>query len=272
MPRIGGRIVAGSARLCGEDMSRAGNRAWRRHRGRTVALVPQGSMSSLDPVMSVGQQIEETIRVAGTGRAVRAEARRLLGLVRLDSSDHLLRSYPHQLSGGMRQRVMIALALARKPRLLIADEPTTTLDASVRSEILALLAELRRREGLSMLLISHDISAIEATTDTVVVMYGGRTVETGPTGTVMSTPAHPYTAALIASRPELTLPGHPIPAIPGQPPMPDATLMGCAFAGRCARRLDHCGHRRPAPVAVGSDRAAFRSSRFLGWSGTPVPT
>jgi oligopeptide/dipeptide ABC transporter ATP-binding protein len=256
LSRIGGGIVAGSLRLAGEEMAAASDGAWRPHRGATVALVPQSSMSSLDPVMQVGAQLEETVRLAGTRRGVREEAVRLLRLVRLDGGDRLLRSYPHELSGGMRQRVMIALALARRPRLLIADEPTTALDASVRADILALLTELRRQEGLSMLLISHDFGAIEAATERVVVMYAGRTVETGPTPEVMAAPAHPYTTALVASRPELTPPGRRIPAIPGHPPAPDVGLTGCAFADRCARRLDRCRHDGPELVPVAADRSA----------------
>jgi oligopeptide/dipeptide ABC transporter ATP-binding protein len=255
LPRIGGRIVGGSLRVAGEEMAAAPDGAWRRHRGATVALVPQSSMSSLDPVMPVGRQLEESVRLAGTRRGVRDEAVRLLRLVRLDGGNRMLASYPHELSGGMRQRVMIALALARRPRLLIADEPTTALDASVRADVLDLLTELRLQEGLSMLLISHDFGAIEAATERVVVMYAGRTVETGPTPAVMAAPAHPYTTALVASRPELTPPGRRIPAIPGHPPAPDAHHVGCAFADRCVRRLERCRHGAPELVPVAADRS-----------------
>lgn len=184
--RLGGRITSGRVRVAGTDLTRGTDRDWRRVQGRTIALVPQSSMSSLDPLMSIGHQLGETVRALGgpTGGDRRAAVRGLLEAVQLTPDDRLLRAYPHELSGGMRQRVMIALALAGNPRILVADEPTTALDAAIRREILALLSSLRHSRGLGLLLVSHDLGSISATTDTTVVMYAGRTVEAGPTSEI----------------------------------------------------------------------------------------
>jgi ABC-type dipeptide/oligopeptide/nickel transport system ATPase component len=211
--RIHGRVTQGTITLGGRDMSAASDRQWNAVRGRTLALVPQNSLSSLDPIMTVGRQLRETIKHAGDAGDWRGEARRLLHMVHLEPSPRVLRAYPHELSGGMRQRVVIALALAVRPALLVADEPTTALDAAVRTGILDLLNELRRDGGLSLVLVSHDLTAIRSTTDHVVVMHRGRAVESGPTDAVISAPGHPYTRSLLLSRPGLAVPGQPIPAV-----------------------------------------------------------
>jgi ABC-type dipeptide/oligopeptide/nickel transport system ATPase component len=194
-------------------MSAASGRQWHAVRKKTLALVPQNSLSSLDPIMTVGRQLKETVKYAGHADDWRGESERLLRLVRLKPGPRIFRAYPHELSGGMRQRVVIALALAVRPRLLIADEPTTALDAPVRSGILALLNDLRHERGLSLVLVSHDLAAIRFTTDDVLVMHRGRAVESGPTNAVISDPRHPYTRSLLLARPELATPGQPIPVI-----------------------------------------------------------
>jgi peptide/nickel transport system ATP-binding protein len=207
-------------------------------------------MSSLDPLQRVGRQFRGTIKSFDPRADVAAETARVLESVRLDPSERLLRAYPHELSGGMRQRVMIGLALVTRPALLVADEPTTALDAAIRGEILALLTRLRRRDGLALLLVSHDLAAVEAATDATVVLYAGRTVEAGPTRELVSAPGHPYTRALLDSRPERTPPGQPLPAIGGQPAQPGASP-GCAFAPRCPVAAAACAVTVPATVQVG---------------------
>jgi peptide/nickel transport system ATP-binding protein len=251
---IGGKVTSGSVRVAGVNVTRASDRQWRRWQGRTVALVPQSSMSSLDPLMVISKQLREAVRLAGKRAGERAEVERLLAAVQLEPTAWLLHAHPHELSGGMRQRVMIALALAGDPALLVADEPTTALDAAVRHEILDLLGTLRREKNLGLLLISHDISAIEAATDVTVVMYGGRTIESGPTSLVVGDPLHPYTRALIGALPERTAPGSRIPAIGGQAPLPGEIVTGCSFAPRCPVAIVECGTTRPALTEVGADR------------------
>ncbi|GHF59619.1 oligopeptide/dipeptide ABC transporter ATP-binding protein [Amycolatopsis bartoniae] len=256
--RLGGRITSGRVRVAGTDLTRGTDRDWRRVQGRTIALVPQSSMSSLDPLMSIGHQLGETVRALGgpTGGDRRAAVRGLLEAVQLTPDDRLLRAYPHELSGGMRQRVMIALALAGNPRILVADEPTTALDAAIRREILALLSSLRHSRGLGLLLVSHDLGSISATTDTTVVMYAGRTVEAGPTSEIFEQPAHPYTEALLAALPERTPPGTRIPAIGGRPPLPGEVRAGCAFAARCPVAEPACHTIEPPTVSVSTTRTA----------------
>jgi ABC-type dipeptide/oligopeptide/nickel transport system ATPase component len=208
---VRGRIASGSVRVAGREMATASDRDWNAVRGKTIALVPQNSLSSLDPIMTVGRQLRETIVCASRPGNWRAEAGRLLQLVHLDPDGHLLARYPHELSGGMRQRVMIALALAVRPKILVADEPTTALDVSLRSGILALLKELRDATGLALVLVSHDLAAIRSATDNVLVMHHGQVVETGPTSQVIEHPRHRYTRSLIMARPELSEPGQPLP-------------------------------------------------------------
>ncbi len=208
---IGAKVTAGSITIGGVTPSSARDRAWRTIRGRQIALVPQNSMSSLDPLMTVGSQLRETIIHAGHERRAVPEVDRLLRQVHLDPAPSLLRAYSHELSGGMRQRVMIALALALRPALLVADEPTTALDVSVRSGILALLTELRHESGLSLVLISHDLIAVEQATEEMVVMHHGAVVEAGLTTEVIRAPREQYTRVLMAARPELAQPGRPIP-------------------------------------------------------------
>lgn len=254
---VGGRVTGGAITIEGEDATAVSDKAWRRWQGRTLALVPQASMSSLSPLRRVRSQLAETIRRVDRASNVNTEMTALLESVHLPATRELLNSYPHELSGGMRQRVMIALALAVKPRLLIADEPTTALDAAIRSSILDLFRELGRDRNLALVMVSHDIGAIGSSTDRIVVMYAGRSVETGRTGDVLADPYHPYTKALLAAMPHRTPPGEPLPVVPGQAPRPEDTAAGCAFADRCPAVMDACRIQNPAFLPVpGSRRVA----------------
>jgi oligopeptide/dipeptide ABC transporter ATP-binding protein len=254
LPSIRGRVTAGRITVEDVDATAADEKTWRRWQGKTLALVPQSSMSSLSPLRRVRSQLAETIRRVEPAGNVDAEVTALLESVHLPPNKELLNSYPHELSGGMRQRVMIALALAVKPRLLVADEPTTALDVAVRRSILELLHELRTDRNLALVMISHDIGAIAAATDKIAVMYGGRSVETGRTHDVLADPRHPYTEALLAAMPHRTPAGEPLPVVPGQPPRPRDANVGCAFADRCPAAMDACRIEIPAPVALAADR------------------
>jgi oligopeptide/dipeptide ABC transporter ATP-binding protein len=255
LPSIGGHVTHGAITIEGEDATAAGAKDWRRWQGKTLALVPQASMSSLSPLRRVRSQLAETIRRTDRTSGVDAEVRALLESVHLPASKEVLNSYPHELSGGMRQRVMIALALAVRPRLLVADEPTTALDAAVRSSILELFRELRRDRNLALVMVSHDIGAIGSSTDKIVVMYAGRSVETGQTREVLAGPRHPYTEALLAAMPDRTAPGEPLPVVPGHAPRPEDASVGCAFADRCPSAMDACRTQIPAFVPLPGGRA-----------------
>ncbi|MEU5407365.1 oligopeptide/dipeptide ABC transporter ATP-binding protein [Nocardia asteroides] len=227
-------VVTGRAEVCGVDMVAAPPAARRRIRRAHLGAVFQNPMTSLNPAMRIGDQVRE---VAGST----AEAERLLELVGIARAGRRLRSYPHELSAGLRQRVMIAIAVAARPDLIIADEPTSALDVTVQAQILALLSDLRSALGCSVLLITHDIGVAAQVADRVAVMYGGRLVEIGATADVLSAPAHPYTVGLLGSRLDLDLPlGHRIPVLTGMPPDPRDPAPGCPFAPRCALRTAAC--------------------------------
>ncbi len=252
--------VQGSIRLGGAEVVGAGEPALRALRGRVAAMVFQEPLSALNPLIRIGEAIAEPLRLRRglTARAARDRAVALLGEVGLPDPAAKARQYPHELSGGQRQRALIALALAQDPQLLIADEPTTALDAAVAARILGLLAELSARRGMALVLISHDLGAIARVTGRLLVMYGGDVVEDGPTAAVLADPRHPYTRGLIAARPRLDAarpPGTPLPAIPGAvPPLP-ALSAGCRFADRCALARPGCAVP-PPPVAVAPGRVA----------------
>jgi peptide/nickel transport system ATP-binding protein len=248
-----GRIAGGRVLFKGRDLLTLPEREMRSIRGAGISLIFQEPMTALNPVFAVGDQIAEAILVHRL--AARAEARRraveLLAAVRVPDPARRARDYPHQLSGGMRQRVLIAMALACRPSLVIADEPTTALDATVQAQILDLLAEMRDSFQLSMLLISHDLGVIAGSAERVAVMYAGRIVEQGPVRDVFRSPAHPYTRALLASIPGS---GRRLNAIEGAvPPLADLPR-GCAFAPRCREVRAECGHERPEPTPLGIDR------------------
>nr|MBA2254688.1 ABC transporter ATP-binding protein [Chloroflexota bacterium] len=215
-------------------------------------------MSSLNPVFTVGFQLREVLakHLGLNPRQARARAAELLDEVGIPAANERLRSYPHELSGGMRQRVMIAIALACEPRLLIADEPTTALDVTIQAQIIALLAELRERLDMSMLLITHDLGVVSQIADHVVVMYAGRIVEQGATEGILAQPRHPYTEALLKSIPGVaTAHGQPLPVIRGTVPSPFAWPAGCRFAPRCDYVFDRCVTEEPGLFVAGTGRS-----------------
>ncbi|WP_228785654.1 oligopeptide/dipeptide ABC transporter ATP-binding protein [Nocardia cyriacigeorgica] len=261
--------VTGRAEVCGVDLVAAPPAERRRVRRTHLGAVFQNPMTSLNPSMRIGDQVRE---VAGSTAA----AVRLLDMVGIAQPSRRLRSYPHELSAGMRQRVMIAIAIAAQPDLIVADEPTSALDVTVQAQILALLSNLRSELGCSMLLITHDIGVAAAVADRVAVMYGGRLVEIGAMGDVLATPAHPYTAGLLGSRLDLGLPlNHRIPVLPGVPPDPGRTASGCPFAPRCSLRTDECEKSLIplAPATTHSGEAACIRPAELdwAWSRRPAP-
>jgi peptide/nickel transport system ATP-binding protein len=245
------RFAAGEIRLDGQDLCRLDERAMQPIRGARIALVFQEPSSALNPVFTIGHQIEETLLVHG--RATRQSARRqavaLLETVRVPDPERRAQQYPHQLSGGLRQRAVIALAIACEPRVLVADEPTSALDVTVQAEILDLLRSLQQRLGLALLLITHDLGVVAEMADRVAVMYAGRIVEHAPAGALFSEPKHPYTRALLASRSH-GAPGTALQALAGSAPALDERPAGCAFAPRCPDRFDPCASL-PATIAAG---------------------
>jgi oligopeptide/dipeptide ABC transporter ATP-binding protein len=219
------------------DLVRLPERDLRGIRGGRIGMIFQEPMTSLNPVFTIGDQVAEVVRLhRGASRAeARARALEMLRLVRLADPEQRLDEYPHQLSGGMRQRVMIAMALACEPDLVIADEPTTALDVTIQAQILDLLADLRRRLGTAILLITHDLGVVAETCDEVAVMYAGRIVERGPATAIFARPLHPYTIGLLAAKPDPTAPrGGPLRTIPGMVPPPQQFPAGCRFHPRCA--------------------------------------
>ena len=210
LTRIGGEVSAGTVAYEGVPIAQDDTAAWARLRGRKIALVPQASLSSLDPVVRIGAQLAETIRVLDPGAATGPRSLELLEQVRMSRPAEVLKSYPHELSGGMRQRVMIALALAGRPEFIVADEPTTALDVTVQASILGLLGDLRAETGMTLLMIAHDLAVVGMVSERVAVMRQGLLLEEGATSKVLSTPEHPYTKALLAARPEASEPGRPL--------------------------------------------------------------
>jgi oligopeptide/dipeptide ABC transporter ATP-binding protein len=238
--RIGARIVRGRIAIEGKDVAGFDDAAWRRLRGRSVALVPQASLSSLDPLMRVGRQLTETIRALDPAVDPWRRALELLEQVEMPDPRRVLRSRAHELSGGMRQRVMIALALAGRPSVLIADEPTTALDSTVQHRILTLLGTLCKEANMAMILVSHDLAAVQAICDQLVVMYAGRTVESGPIADIFARPAHPYTRALMAARPANVDRTRPLAVLRGAPPRLGERSLGCPFHPRCSFAIAEC--------------------------------
>jgi peptide/nickel transport system ATP-binding protein len=260
--------LVGSIRMDGQELTGLGPEALRRLRGRSIAVVLQDPMTSLNPVLTIGTQIVETLQVhlKLDSVAARARAIELLGAVGLPAPEQRLRQYPHQLSGGMRQRVAIAIAVSCEPRLLIADEPTTALDVTVQAQILDLLAREQERRQMAMLLITHDLAIVASRTDEVAVMYAGKVVERAPTRTLFKAMRMPYTEALLAAIPRVdTAPHTPLAAISGRPPDMTRLPPGCAFAPRCPRAGERCTRERP-PLRGAVGHA------FACWNPIEVPS
>jgi oligopeptide/dipeptide ABC transporter ATP-binding protein len=241
-----GEVLGGSARLDGEELLALDDDGWERVRGSRIAMIFQDPMTSLNPVLTVGDQLVEVLRInRGMARAAaRAEAAALLDRVGIRGAGRRLADYPHQLSGGMRQRVMIAIAIAGHPRLLLADEPTTALDVTVQDQILELLATLREELEMATILVSHDLGVIGQVCDDVAVMYAGRVVECGPVDDVLDHPRHPYTEGLAQAVAELGSKrrdgGRTLQTLGGQPPLLTDLPPGCSFAPRCRYRQPEC--------------------------------
>ncbi|SFT55423.1 ABC transporter ATP-binding protein [Sedimentitalea nanhaiensis] len=253
-----GLQVDGQVLVKGETIAADDERAWRRHRARTMAMIFQEPMAALNPLVRVGDTVAEPLRLhLGLDRAAaRKRALDLFEETGIPQARRRLGQYPHELSGGQRQRVLIALALACDPDLLIADEPTTALDAQVALRITDLLVRLSQDRQMALMFISHDLAAVSRTTHDIVVMYGGDIVERGQTVRVLSDPAHPYTQGLLAARPSLMHRERRLPTIPGTVPQLFALPPGCRFAGRCARELPQCVGTRPPVVATPTGQAA----------------
>jgi oligopeptide/dipeptide ABC transporter ATP-binding protein len=240
--------VTGSIRFDGQELVGISEKAMRRHRGASVAMVFQDPARSLNPTMRVGAQVTESLRAHKRldRKAAQARAVELLTLVRLPAAEHRFVEYPHQLSGGMRQRVVIAMALAAGPKLLIADEATTALDVTTQAQIMELLRDLQRQLGMAMVMISHDLGLAASFADEVVVMYAGRAVEQAPTRRLFANVRMPYTKALLDAIPRVERPPHQqLPVVPGRPPDLAALPAGCPFAPRCPNARDLC--RQSAP-------------------------
>ncbi len=257
LPR--GARVSGQALFDGTDLLSLDNKAMRRLRGGRIAMIPQDPMGSLNPLFRVGAQVEEAITAHGSAPGVntRARALELLGRVRLDNPEIRARQYPHQLSGGMRQRVVGAIAAAGNPDILIADEPTTALDVTVQAQYLDMLRQLQQGSGLSILFITHDLGVVATLCDRVVVMYAGRTVEEATVERLFAAPRHWYTRALLNSVPPLHEDCQKLAAIPGLPPRPGSIPAGCRFHPRCPNAAPKCREQEPPLTAAGAG-AAFR--------------
>ena len=253
-----GRIASGEIWLEGKRIDRLPPEEMRRVRGRRIGVVFQDPLTSLNPLYTIGAQLEETILThLPLGKsAARERALSLLREVGIPAPEARYDNYPHQFSGGMRQRVVIALAIAAEPVLLIADEPTTALDVSIQAQIIELLKRLARERGTAVMLITHDMGVIAETSQRVAVMYAGRIVEVGPVQDVIRSPLHPYTVGLMGSIPKISTSKTKLVQIDGAMPRLNAIPAGCAFNPRCPKRFARCLAERPDPIAVGARAAA----------------
>ncbi|MBL6275079.1 ABC transporter ATP-binding protein [Micromonospora fiedleri] len=250
--------VSGSVRLQGRELLSLPRKQRERISGEEIGMVFQDAMAALNPVFTIGHQIMEVLRVRrGMSRAdARRRAIELVDRVRIPAAKDRLRDYPHQFSGGMRQRIMIALAISLEPDLLIADEPTTALDVTVQAQVMELLAEIQRDSGMGLLLITHDLGVVAEVADEVAVMYAGRIVERGTVEQIFAGPAHPYTEGLLASMPRVDRRDEQLYAIPGAPPNPARLPTGCPFHLRCPRATDECLVTLPPLHALPAHRAS----------------
>src|SRR5712671_2862808 len=252
------RIVSGEMLFEGEDLIQKSDAEMQHVRGKRIAMILQDPMASLNPLFTIGDQVAEPIRVhEGTGRATAwSRARELLKAVRIPSPETRVNQYPHEMSGGMRQRIVGAIGISCEPRLLIADEPTTSLDLTIQAQYLNLLRELQRAHGLALIFITHNLGIVAKMCDQLAVMYAGRVVEQGPVSRIFSAPAHPYTRALLGSIPRMTDNREHLTAIEGQPPDLASLPPGCAFAPRCPMAFARCRVEAPPEVAIDEGRTA----------------
>jgi oligopeptide/dipeptide ABC transporter ATP-binding protein len=256
------QITADRLVLAGTDMAAAGRRDLAAMRGRVAAMIFQDPMTAFDPVFTIGHQIIETIRAHRPAKKsqVRLEAAALLTRVEIKNAESILDSYPHQLSGGMLQRAMIAMALSCRPQILFADEPTTALDVTIQAQILQLIKDLQAEFGMGLIMVTHDLGVVAETVDRVVVMYGGRVMEEGPVQDIFDTPAHPYTRALLHSIPGQTAGRQRLVEIAGASPNPANPPSGCPFHPRCIEADARCAAEAPAflPIAPTRHAACWR--------------
>ncbi|WP_457028401.1 ABC transporter ATP-binding protein [Kitasatospora sp. P5_F3] len=268
-----GRITSGEILFRGQDMLKMSNEERRKLRGRKIAMIFQDALSSLNPVLSVGYQLGEMFRVheGASRKEAKAKAIELMDRVRIPAAKQRVGDYPHQFSGGMRQRIMIAMALALEPDLIIADEPTTALDVTVQAQVMDLLAELQAEYHMGLILITHDLGVVADVADKIAVMYAGRIVETAPVHELYANPAHPYTEGLLRSIPRLDQKGQELYAIQGLPPNLLKVPAGCAFNPRCDKATDLCRTEIPALHQVldrdGAELAGRKSACHL-WKET----
>jgi oligopeptide transport system ATP-binding protein len=265
IPQPPGRIESGRALFDGTDLLHCSPSQGRAIRGKRIAMIFQDPMTSLNPYLRIGEQIIEPLliheKISRTEALARARA--MLDEVGINEPDRRLQQYPHEFSGGMRQRVMIAMALITNPELLIADEPTTALDVTVQAQILELIQKLQREHGMAVIFITHDLAVVSGLCDRVQVMYAGRIVERAPTRAIFTAPSHPYTQALQRSIPALQPKGESLYSIPGLPPDLSKPLAGCPFAPRCPHAVEYC-HREPVslrPVRPDQESACLRVQR-----------
>jgi oligopeptide/dipeptide ABC transporter ATP-binding protein len=252
------RIVGGRALLDGDDLVQKSEAEMQEIRGKKIAMILQDPMVSLNPLFTIGNQVAEPIQVHehASRRTAWQRARELLKAVRIPAPEARVRQYPHEMSGGMRQRIVGAIGISCEPRLLIADEPTTSLDLTIQAQYLNLLRELQRAHGLALIFITHNLGIVARMCDQLAVMYAGRVVESGPVSRIFNAPAHPYTKALLNSIPRMGNPDQRLTAIDGQPPDLAALPPGCAFAPRCPQALPRCRATAPPAFAPEEDRAA----------------
>src|SRR5579862_3811056 len=251
-------IVGGRMLLDGEDLVTKSEAEMREIRGKKIAMILQDPMASLNPLFTIGNQVAEPIRVhEGAGRRTAWDrARALLKAVRIPSPETRVRQYPHEMSGGMRQRIVGAIGISCEPRLLIADEPTTSLDLTIQAQYLKLLHDLQQAHGLALIFITHNLGIVAKMCDQLAVMYAGRVVESGPVSRIFNAPAHPYTRALLNSIPRMGDPDQRLVAIEGQPPNLASLPPGCAFAPRCSAAMPRCSDAAPPPFAPEEGRIA----------------
>ena len=258
VPQPAARIVGGQVLLEGEDLLRKSEAEMRRIRGAKIAMILQDPLTSLNPVLSIGSQVTEaiTLHQGLRGRSLWERAVDILRKLKIPSPEQRMSSFPHQMSGGMRQRVVGAIAISCQPRVLIADEPTTSLDVTVQAQYLRLLKEIQAESGLAILFITHDFGVVAKMCDRVAVMYAGRIVEMAGVRDLFTTPAHPYTEALMRSVPKLEEQVDRLYSIEGQPPAPDRLPPGCPFAPRCPYVMDRCRQEYPPEVKVSAGHVA----------------
>lgn len=265
------RITHGQLLLNGEDLVTKSDDEMRHIRGKRIAMILQDPMASLNPLFTIGDQVGEPLRLH-EGASRRSAWERAIGLlkaVRIPSPETRVKQYPHEMSGGMRQRIVGAIGISCEPRLLIADEPTTSLDLTIQAQYLKLLRDLQLEHHLGLIFITHNLGIVARMCDQLAVMYAGRIVETGPVSRVFNTPAHPYTAALLRSIPRMTHARERLTAIEGQPPDPSTLPQGCAFASRCPSAFERCRQDAPPVFALENGRSA-RCWLLDGQAKTPT--